>query len=239
LSLLATLAVANAEFLAQSVLVQMSRPGTPILYEALPTVSDMRTGAYAPGGIETGILCMGCAQMARFYRVPSGGLLGLTNAKVNDAQAGYESGLSTMAAMLGGLDLLAMGGLLDALMAFDFGKAVADHEVALMLKRVARGIDFSPDNLALDLIADVGPGGIFMDRRHTLKRMRTEALLPEISDRRSRDQWAADGSRDAQSWALAKANEILRRDNPALFSPEVDAAIRSRFPSELAREGKG
>jgi trimethylamine--corrinoid protein Co-methyltransferase len=239
LSLLSTLAVANAEFLAQSVLVQMSRPGTPILYDALPTVGDMRTGAYAPGGIETGILCMGCAQMARFYGVPSAGFVGLTNAKVNDAQAGYEAGLSTMAAMLGGLDLLAMGGLLDALMAFDFGKAVVDHEVALMLKRVKRGLGFSPDNLALDLIAEVGPGGIFTDRRHTLKHMRTEALLPEIADRRPRDQWAADGSRDAHSRALAKANELLRRDNPALFSPEVDAAIRSRFQSNLGESEEG
>ena len=229
LSLLATLAVANAEFLAQSVLVQMSHPGTPLLYDALPTVSDMRTGAYAPGGIENGILGMGCAQMARFYGVPSASFAGLTNAKINDAQAGYETGLSAMAAMLGGSDLLAMGGLLDALMAFDFGKAVVDHEVALMLKRVARGLEFSPDNLALDLIAEVGPGGIFADQRHTLKRMRTEAVLPEIADRRPRDQWAAAGSRDAHSRALARANEILDRDNPAVFSPEVDAAIRSRF----------
>jgi trimethylamine--corrinoid protein Co-methyltransferase len=141
--------------------------------------------------------------------------------------------------MLGGLDLLAMGGLLDALMAFDFGKAVADHEVALMLRRVKRGLEFSPDNLALDLIAEVGPSGIFTDRRHTLQRMRTEALLPQIADRRPRDQWAADGSQDAQSRALAKANEILRRDNPARFSPEIDAAIWSRFQNELARKRGG
>jgi len=30
-------------------------------------VADMRTAAYATGGIETGILVMGCAQMARYY----------------------------------------------------------------------------------------------------------------------------------------------------------------------------
>jgi trimethylamine--corrinoid protein Co-methyltransferase len=229
LTLLATLVIANAEFLAQSVLVQMSRPGTPILYDALPTVADMRAGAYAPGGIETGMLCMGCAQMARFYGVPSAGFAGLTNAKVNDAQAGYETGLSAMAGLLGGVDLMAMGGLLDALMAFDFGKAVVDHEIALMLKRARRGIEFSQDNLALDLIAEVGPGGIFADRRHTLKRMRTEALLPEIADRRPRDRWAADGGRDTHSRALQKAQEILSHDNPAVFAPEVDAAIRSRL----------
>jgi trimethylamine--corrinoid protein Co-methyltransferase len=229
LSLLATLVVANAEFLAQSVLVQMSRAGTPVLYDALPTVSDMRTGAYAPGAIETSIICMGCAQMARFYGVPSAGFVGLTNAKVNDAQAGYETGLSAMAGLLGGVDLLAMGGLLDALMAFDFGKAVVDHEIALMLKRAWRGLEFDRRNMALDLIADVGPGGIFTDQRHTLKRMRSEALLPEIADRKPRDRWVAEGARDASSRALEKARQILSKDNPALLAPEVDAAIRRRL----------
>jgi trimethylamine--corrinoid protein Co-methyltransferase len=156
-------------------------------------------------------------------------MMGLSNAKVDDAQAGYETGLSAMAAMLGGVDLLAMGGLLDALMAFDFGKAVVDHEIALMLKRAARGFEFDGDALPLDLIAAVGPGGIYTDRRHTAKRMRSEAVLPEIADRRARDRWAADGAHDAHSRALDKAREILSRDAPALLSPDVDAAIRSRL----------
>ncbi|MFN2290428.1 MAG: trimethylamine methyltransferase family protein [Anaerolineae bacterium] len=229
LTLLGTLVIANAEFLAQACLVQMSRPGTPIIYDSLPTVTDMRAGAYAPGGIETAMLVMGCAQMASFYGVPSAGFAGMTNAKVDDAQAGYETGLSTMAAMLGGVDLLAMGGLLDALMAFDFGKAVVDHEIALMLKRTWRGLEFGEENLALELIATVGPGGLYADRRHTLKRMRTEGLLPEIAERRPRGQWLADGGRDAQARALDKAREILSRDNPAIFAPELDAAIRSRL----------
>ncbi len=229
MTLLGTLVVANAEFLSQALLAQMSRPGTPVLYDALLTVSDMRTGAYAPGAIETGISVWGARKWLDSMGCPSAAFVGLTNSKVNDAQAGYETGLSAMVAMLGGVDLLAMGGLIDALMAFDFGKAVVDHEIALMLKRACRGWEFSDENLALDLIAEVGPGGIFADRRHTLKRMRTEAVLPEIADRRPRDQWAAAGARDAHSSALEKAHEILQRDNPAVFAAEIDAAIRGRL----------
>ncbi|MBC8496644.1 MAG: trimethylamine methyltransferase family protein, partial [Chloroflexi bacterium] len=48
-TLTGTLALANAEFLAQAALEQMVRAGKPIIYEPLPTVADMRTGAYAPG----------------------------------------------------------------------------------------------------------------------------------------------------------------------------------------------
>jgi len=234
LTLMGTLAQCNAEFLALAVLMQMLRPGTPLIYATLPTVADMRTGAYAAGAIETGILMMGCAQMARYYNVPCGGYIGLTNAKVNDAQSGFETGMSTLASVLAGADMLNMGGLLDALLAFDFAKAVIDNEIALMLKRVKRGLEFSQENLALDVIAGVGPGGTFIDTRHTLKRMRTTALLPEIADRDTRDQWEAKGALDSQARAMQRVREILTRDNPAVFAPDIDARIRAEFEGLVA-----
>ena len=69
-----------------------------------------------------------------------------------------------------------MGGLLDALKVFDFAKAVIDDEIALMLKRVKRGLEFDEEELALDVIAQGGPGGSFMVDPHTVKRMKTAAL---------------------------------------------------------------
>jgi trimethylamine--corrinoid protein Co-methyltransferase len=235
LTLLGTLTQCNAEFLAYAMLVQMTRPGTPLIYGVLPTVADVRTAAYATGGIETGILVMGCAQMARYYDVPCSAMAGLPNAKVNDAQSGFETGMSALAAVLAGVDLVSMGGLLDALMAFDFAKLVIDNEIALMLKRVIRGVEpFSEENLALDVIAEVGPGGMFIDTRHTLKRMWTTALLPEIADRSSRQQWEAEGALEAHDRAMQRVREILAGDNPAIFSPDVDARIRARFEGLVA-----
>jgi len=234
LTLTGTLAQLNAEFLAMAVLVQMTHPGTPLIYDAQPTVADMRTGAYAPGAIETGILVMGYAQMARYYNVPCSGSIGLTNAKVNDAQSGFETGMSTLAAVLAGVDMLNMGGLLGALMTFDFAKAVIDNEIALMLKRVKRGLEFSEENLGLDVIAEVGPGGMFIDKSHTLKRIRTTALLPEIADRAPRQRWEDKGGLDSQARAMQRVCEILTRDNPAVFSPEVDARIRTEFEGLVA-----
>jgi trimethylamine--corrinoid protein Co-methyltransferase len=199
-------------------------------------VADMRTGAYAPGGIETGMLVMGGAQMARFYNVPSGGLVGLTNAKLNDAQAGFEMGTSPLAAVLGGADLLSMAGLLDALMVFDFATAVIGSEIALMLKRAARGLEFGEETLALDVIAEVGPGGTFIDTEHTLQWMKKSALLPDIADRYPRPRWQAQGGLDAHARAMRRARDILTRDNPAVFSPEVDARIRAEFEGLVSGE---
>jgi len=236
MSMAGTLAQGNAEFLAAAVLMQMAQEGTPLIYATLPTVADMRTGAYASGGIECGMLHMGCAQMAHFYNVPSGGYIGLTNSKSNDAQSGFETGLSTMAGVLAGMDMLNMGGLLDALKVFDFAKAVIDDEIAQMLKRVKRGFEFSEENLALNVIAAAGPGGSFMTHRHTVKRMKTEALLPKIADRDAREAWEKKGSLDTQARAMQRVREILAKDTPALISPEVDAQIRTEFEGIVSGE---
>jgi trimethylamine--corrinoid protein Co-methyltransferase len=127
-----------------------------------------------------------------------------------------------------------MGGLLDALMTFDFAKAVIDNEIALMLKQVKRGIEFSVENLSLKVIAEVGPAGMFMEHPETLKRMRTTALLPHVADREPRQRWLEKGALDSQGRAMKRVREILTRGNPAVFSREVDARIRGEFKNLVA-----
>lgn len=234
MSLIGTLALGNAEFLAVSVLMQMIRPESPLIYAVLATIADMRKGNYAPGGIETGILQMGHCQMARFYNVPSGGYVGLTNAHLDDAQSGYETGMSATSALLGGADMFNMGGLLSSLLTFDFGKAVIDNEIGLMLKRIHRGLEFSAEDLCLDQISRVGNGGSYMDQLDTFNRMRTTALLPSIAMREMRGAWEEMGKPDTQTRALAEASKILIGDNPAVFSAEMDAEIRIRFNGLVA-----
>jgi len=230
MSMAGTVVQGNAEFLAAAVLMQMVREGTQTIYASLPTVADMRTGAYASGGIECGILHMAFAQMARFYKVPCGGYIGLSNSKINDAQSGYETGMSSVAGVLAGADMLNMAGLLDALKVFDFAKAVIDDEVAQMLKRLKRGITFNEEELALDAIAQTKPGGSFLMNPHTAKRMKTEALLTKIADRDQRNIWEKKGSLDTQGHAMQRANEILAKSSSAIFPPEVEDRIHATFP---------
>ena len=234
LTMMGVLTQGNAEFLAAAVLEQMIVPGKETIYASLPTLGDMRTGAYAPGGIETGILMIAVAQMARFYNVPNGAYIGLTNSKVNDAQSGYETGMSCVAGLLGGVDMFNMAGLMDALMSFDFAKAVVDDEIALMMKRIKRGMEFSEANLALDLIREIGPAGMFMDHQHTLERMKSAAYLPYVADREPRQQWLEKGALDSQAHAMRRVKDILTRDNPAVFSAEVDARLRAEFAGLVA-----
>ena len=54
------------------------------------------------------------------------------------------------------------------------------------MKRVKRGIAFDDDELALSLIKEIGPGGSFITAKHTIKRMKTEAVMTKIADRDAR-----------------------------------------------------
>jgi trimethylamine--corrinoid protein Co-methyltransferase len=238
MSLLGTLTLGNAEFLALACLIQMIRPGAPLIYAVLSTVADMRTGAYASGAIETGILQMAHTEMARFYNVPSGGYIGLTNAQTTDAQSGWETGMNITSALLAGADLFNMGGLLGGLMAFDYAKAIMDNEMAMMLKQLKRGVEFSEKELCLDLIKKIGPGGSYMDCMHTLENMRSVAFFPKIAGREMRDQWEASGKLDTRDRAMTEVNRIMSKENTARFSDELDAKIRSRFPGLVAGDVK-
>lgn len=238
MTLIGNLALGNAEFLASAILMQMIRPGTPLIYAVLSTVADLRSGAYTPGAIETGLMQMAHSQMAQFYHVPSGGYIGLTNAHLNDAQCGYETGMNTTGAVLAGSDMLNMGGLLDSLMAFDFAKVVIDSEIALMLKRIVGFPKVDKEKLALDIIAEVGPGGSYMETPHTFANMRETGLLTSVANRDMRSMWEAAGRPDANQQALEKARTILEDDNPAVFSEEVDEKIRDRFANLVAGDGK-
>ena len=229
LSLAGMLTLMNAEWLAAAVLAQMSKPGTAQIYNFLPVFADMRSGAYASGAIEVGMMNAAVSQMARFYNVPSGGYLGLTNSKLSDAQAGFEKGMSPLMGTLAGTDFVVMGGLLDALMSFDFGQLVIDDEIALMLKRVRKGFDFSPAALGLEEIRQTGPAGMFAGNPQTLARMTSATYLPQLADRKIRAQWAEEGSSSIHQRAMDKALAILSTASTAALDSAVDARIHAAF----------
>ena len=234
MSMAGTLVQGNAEFLATAALMQMVKEGTPTIYATLATVADMRTGAYTSGGIECGMLHMAFAQIAHYYDVPSGGYIGLTNSKVNDAQAGYETGMSAMGGMVSGMDMFNIGGLIDALKTFDFAKAVIDDEVAQMMKRVKRGINFSEDELAVNLIKEIGPGGSYIVAKHTMSRMKTEVVMTKLADRDPRTIWEKKGSTDIHARAMKRVKEIMGSNTTSLISPELEERLRAEFPGMVS-----
>src|ERR1051325_1434729 len=144
--------------------------------------------------------------------------------------------MSGIAGLVGGMDMFNIGGLIDALKTFDFAKAVIDDEVAQMMKRVKRGISFSDDDLAVELIKQIGPGGSYIKPKHTSARMKTEIVMTKIADRDARSIWEKKGSTDTHTKAMNKVKEIMSTNTAPLISPEVDAQLHAAFPGLVAAE---
>ncbi|MGB9594460.1 MAG: trimethylamine methyltransferase family protein, partial [Anaerolineae bacterium] len=229
-TLAGTLVQLNAEQLSGIVLTQLARPGTPVLAGYIPGVADMRTGGYLGGAVEFGMMQAAAAQMAHFYGVPIYGSGGMSDAKIPDAQAGYEKMATFLLAAMGGCNYIHHAiGMVTNMSAVSPEQAVMDDEIVGMAMRVLRGIDITGETMALEAIGRVGPGEHYLMDAHTVRHMRREFFYPRLADRQTRAMWEADGRRDARARACERASALLAAHEPPPWSDGVDAAIRSEF----------
>jgi trimethylamine--corrinoid protein Co-methyltransferase len=217
-TLAGTLAVQNAELLAGVTLAQLISPGTPVVYGSTSTNIDMRSGALALGGPELSQMIAAHVQLARHYGLPSRSGGALTDSSYPDAQAGFESMLSLLTTVSYGVDfVLHAAGILSSYLAFSYEKFVLDDEMCGMVRRFWRGFEVSPETIAYDVIADVGPGGNYLMETHTLKRCRTEFWQPTVCDRSGLEAWMAAGRPDAVARARQRWQKLVaEHEDPPL-----------------------
>ncbi len=230
ITLAGSLVQLNAEQLSGIVLTQLVRAGTPVLAGYIPGVADMRSGGYLGGTVEFGIMQAASAQLAHFYRVPIYCSGGMTDAKIPDAQAGYEKMATFLLAAMGGANYIHHAiGMVHNMSAASLEQAVIDDEIVGMALRVLRGIEVGQETLAAEAIDRVGPGGHYLMDPLTLAFMRSEHFQPHVSDRQNRATWEAEGRRDTRARASACVTRLLAASPVPQWPAEVDAAIRARF----------
>jgi len=209
-TLAGNLVIQNVDSLTEVCLTQLVNPGTPVIYGSVASSTDFRDLKYITGAIEMGLLNAAGAQIAQFYRLPFYATAGMSDAKVIDAQCGYESALSSLLCALAGANFIHdAAGLLDFALSVSYEKYVADNEILGMVMRAVEGIKVDEDTLAFDLIKQVGPGGHFVSAKHTRKYMRTEHYQPTLSERDNLEEWKAKGKKDTAARARERVEEIL------------------------------
>jgi trimethylamine--corrinoid protein Co-methyltransferase len=228
-----------AEVLAGLVYVNLIEPSAPAVFGTWPFVSDLRTGAMSGGSGEQGLLMAACAQMGRYYDLPTGVASGMSDSKLPDAQAGHEKAATlTMVGNSGANLIYESAGMLASLLAACYESYVIDNDIIGAVQRSIRGIEVTDETLAVEVIRDVctnGPGH-FLGHGQTLALMQSEYVYPEIGDRSSPKEWIEQGRVAFNDRARRKLREILSTHYPANIAPDIDEAIRARFPVKLARE---
>ncbi|MGD0611379.1 MAG: trimethylamine methyltransferase family protein [Anaerolineales bacterium] len=220
-NLASNLAVDNTEILSVVTLLQIASPGAKIFYSGGPATIDLRTGAYTATSPEAIWLRSLIARMAEYYHLPSIVGAGATSAKLPGAQSAWENALSYLPTAMAGADVLFGVGLLDGSNLLTYEQIILDAEVAAMVKRLLAPVSFDQEAFCVDLIKQIGSGGVYLDQTHTVKNMRKALSLPLISDRDSYDGWVQKGRIDSVSAARAKVKEILASHQPAPLPAEV------------------
>jgi trimethylamine--corrinoid protein Co-methyltransferase len=229
-TLAGTLVQLNAEQLSGIVLTQLAKPGIPVLAGYIPGLADMRSGGYVSGGVEFGMMQAAAAQMAQHYQVPIYCSGGMSDAKIPDAQAGYEKMATLLLAAMGGCNYIHHAiGMVTNMSAASLEQAVIDDEIVGMGMRALRGIEVDQETMAMEAIARVGPGGHFLMDPLTFEHMRSEFFGPRLADRGNRDVWEMAGKQDTRTRATARVKKLMAEHDRPMLPAEVDAAARERF----------
>jgi len=233
-----TVAQTIAETLSGMIFAWLVNPEAKIIFGTRPLVTDLRTGAMSGGSGEAAITMAASAQMANYYGLPNSTIAGATDSKLGDAQSGYEKCLTvTLAAQAGSNLITQAGGMQASLMGCALESYVIDNDMLGSIMKSLSPIEVSEATLALASIAEVVHGdGHFLGQPETLQRMQSDFVYPEIGDRRTIDEWEADGSQDIREVARDKTRQILRQHFPHHLSAEIDSQLRAHFDIRLPEE---
>ncbi len=224
-TLAGTLLQQTAEVLAVATLAQTIRPGAPIMYGSFASNVDMQSGAPALGTPEYTKAAQASGQIARRLALP----FRSSNTTVSncvDAQAAFESQMSLWGSVMGHANLVNhAAGWLEGGLTASFEKLIVDAEMLQMIAEYLRPIEVNDDELAVDAIAEVGPGGHHFGTAHTLERYEHAFYAPLLSTRQNFESWQEAGSQDIAVRANQTWKQLLNEYEQPVLDPAIDEAL--------------
>jgi len=235
-TLAGTLVQHTAENLSGLVICQLASSGSPVIFGGSPSSFDMRKGTTPMGAVETMMIDAAYAQIAKHLNLPSHAYMGLSDSKLNDNQAGLESGIGAVLAALAGINVISGPGMMDFESCQSLEKLVIDHEICGMAKRLIRGISQRDEPLALELFEDITPETQFLSKLNTRKWYRQEHIFPDIIDRDTYDAWAGKGKKSMADRAADRIKEILKQPI-SLIDLEAKKELKKIMMSDAKNNG--
>ncbi len=216
---------ANAELLSGLLICQLIRAGTPVVVGAGGMMTmDMSTTLASYAAPEFMLDWCALSEMGHYYDLPIFGFAGVSDAKIFDQQAAAEGALWMLLTALSGGNLVHDVGYIEAGLTASYEMLVCMDEIAGLVKRFMQGVEVTEETLALEVIDRVGPGGHFLEEDHTFRHFR-QNWLPTVLDRKSREDWEADGGLTLGDRVKARVQQILEEHKPSPLDEKTGAKL--------------
>jgi trimethylamine--corrinoid protein Co-methyltransferase len=231
---LGALVLGDAEVVSGMVLIQLAQPGTPVFHSIITSLMDPRTGGYI-GEVPLPVGMM-ATQLAHAWNVPSlGGGSVSSDAPNIGWQSAMEAGLGSAFIALCGGEISGYLGLTGGSMILYPEQIILDYEICQNAYGQMKDFDFDEADMALDVIAAVGPRGHFLRQKHTRHRIRDFRL-----SRLLRHKGTNGALRDPREVALEEFKRIHATHQPEPLSKGVLAELdRILAAAERKAEGIG
>ena len=217
----------TAECMSGVTICQLAQEGAPIVWGGSPATFDMREGTTPMGAVGTWMIDCGYTQVGKALDMPTHAYLGMSDAKVVDAQCGLESAGGAIMAALAGVNMVSGAGMMDFESCQSYEKLVIDAEIIGMAKRLIAGVEARDQPIALTLMRKLGHRADYLAQTHTLKWFDKEFYIPSaVIDRGSLDGWKRKGAKTAFERATDRVNELLATYQPSPIPDELRAELR-------------
>ena len=237
-TLVGSLVQHTAETLSGLVISQLSYPGVPVLWGGSPAIFDIRYETTPMGAI--GTMMMDCAynEIGKHLGIPTQAYIGLSDAKLLDAQAGMETSMGATLAALAGINNISGPGMLDFESCFSLEKLVLDNEICGMTLRMIDGIKPKEDFPSLPRFEELLTEGHLLISDHTRRYLKEEVYFPgPVIDRANRSRWMEEGSVTLGERAGKEVERLINEHKPPRLSNDITRELTRLMESEARSYG--
>lgn len=237
-TLIGSLTGHTAELLSGIAISQLAHPGTPLLYGGAPSAFDIRFQTTPLGAIET--MMMDCAynEIGKFLGLPTQAYIGLSDAKLLDAQAGLETSMGAVMGALSGINNIAGPGMLDFVNCFCIEKLILDNETCGMTYRLLNGIETKEDFPIVPAYRELLKEGHLLVAKHSRRYLKEEHYFPgPVIDRTGFERWQERGSLTLMQRAAKERQRLLEIYPHSLLPPDIEHELTGIMEQAARRCG--
>lgn len=226
------LAMGDAEIISAAVLMQLVAPGAPVFHSLMQAWADPRTGGYVSYPRDARGR-YGVVEMAHHWGLPSlGACYGTDSVEAGTWQSAAEPALDPLLAGLVSPEIVTGMGLARTYTRLYPEQIILDNDLYQRARAYLTRMEVNDEEIALETIRAVGPGGHFLGQKHTRRHIRTSLVrgLTHELDENNKYRDPRQAARDQVKWIIENHRpeplEKAKQDELARILAAADKELR-------------